>query len=448
MYAEIDLEALDPEEFLEECVSAIYASDLWDQRSVSQEKASLLLDKIQRALFRSFAQLDPSSLSFEKTAITLALLGSSMEEREALQKDFGKPHFFLHRFVELICLGKSSPPKWNKYKEKILWGLVIVAAAAVAILVAINKGSSSKKPEKKKALPDPPESTTEFLHPHISFEEKNVRIQNQLHSYEDILQPEYRKDLLKAFHKTTDLEYIDFSLRQKMQDLVLGKTYLGIGFPAPLKERSPCEVAGINGMNTTRAQAQNHQEYFNQFLPEKNMDWVYNKTHGPFLDGVEIFTLNYQGISPNTAAALKKNWEAFDQKHQDNSQIKYLQFCHSQGAIHVKNALEQSRPEIRNRIIVVAIAPAAIITDNICYDASNYVNKKDFVHYGEILGSLIQDRGLPIKTLQVLKNRKELIFLDPHPESKGFGHDLQDPTYEERIERHITEYFQQKGKYP
>jgi hypothetical protein len=38
------------------------------------------------------------------------------------------------------------------------------------------------------------------------------------------------------------------------------------------------------------------------------------------------------------------------------------------------------------------------------------------------------------------ENRKELILLEPHPDSTGFGHEYQDPTFAEVLEYHATEY--------
>ena len=77
---------------------------------------------------------------------------------------------------------------------------------------------------------------------------------------------------------------------------------------------------------------------------------------------LEILTMNYLGYSPHTAALLRKTFTDFHEANKDNPNAKYLQLCHSQGALHLRNALQGLPQEIRDRVIVLAIAPAAIIT--------------------------------------------------------------------------------------
>ncbi len=132
-------------------------------------------------------------------------------------------------------------------------------------------------------------------------------------------------------------------------------------------------LGGVNGMNTSLETAKKHAAYLNQFIPEKSLDWVYNRTHGPTLDLAEIFTLNYSGISPNTSGLLIENWTKFHEENKDNPKAKYLQFCHSQGAIHTKNSLLNSSQEIRDRVIVVAIAPGAIVPRKLCHQSLDFL---------------------------------------------------------------------------
>lgn len=49
-------------------------------------------------------------------------------------------------------------------------------------------------------------------------------------------------------------------------------------------------------------------------------------------------------------------------------------FCHSQGAVHIRNALIDYSPELRERIIVVAIAPGAYVYKEICASVIHYRN--------------------------------------------------------------------------
>ena len=111
------------------------------------------------------------------------------------------------------------------------------------------------------------------------------------------------------------------------------------------------QIGGINGMNTSEIEKHSHMTYLSNLAKDVSIDWVYNRTHGVPSDLLEIFTLNYNGISPNTEDLLTKNWTAFHEQNKDNPGVKYLQYCHSKGAIEVKNGLMKLPPEIRNRII-------------------------------------------------------------------------------------------------
>ena len=209
-------------------------------------------------------------------------------------------------------------------------------------------------------------------------------------------------------------------------------------------------IAGINGMNTSVQQATNHANYLNRFTPDQSISWVYNNSHGAVADLAEIFTLNYLGISPNTGQLLQENWTAFHEENKDNPHAKFLQFCHSQGAIHVRNALAGLPEEIRNRVIVVAIAPGAVVPKSLCYESFNYASKYDIVPHGELAFTSAFDSsetGISKRTEMVLELQNQLILLDPHPDAKGLDHDFQSPTFTDIIEKHIKNYIMNNGEY-
>ena len=73
-------------------------------------------------------------------------------------------------------------------------------------------------------------------------------------------------------------------------------------------------------------------------------------------------------------------WNSFFEK--SSASAKFLMVCHSQGAIHVRNALLDYPPELRERIIVVAIAPGGYIYQQTCAQVIHYRNAskwRDFV---------------------------------------------------------------------
>ncbi|WP_036746369.1 hypothetical protein [Parachlamydia acanthamoebae] len=61
------------------------------------------------------------------------------------------------------------------------------------------------------------------------------------------------------------------------------------------------------------------------------------------------------------------------------SGVKILQFCTSQGAVLVKNALKASPQAIRDRVLVVAMAPTDYIKPGMSAEALHYIVKELFM---------------------------------------------------------------------
>jgi hypothetical protein len=203
-------------------------------------------------------------------------------------------------------------------------------------------------------------------------------------------------------------------------------------------------IGGINGISTLFSEATAHGKYLQLFTGGTRIDWVYNCTHGKICDLAEALLLNYRGTSPNTGALLQAVWEDFHQKNQEHPEAKYLQFCHSKGAIDVRNALKTAPVSIRNRVIVVAIAPAAIVPKELCYQSFNYASEKDIVPKGELLFALLQDltwlSGTAPQHFGVIELHKQLKILRSHPEASGIDHDFQSATYTRAIAHHVRAY--------
>lgn len=216
------------------------------------------------------------------------------------------------------------------------------------------------------------------------------------------------------------------------------------------ERQTSCQIGGINGINTSVDNAVSHADYLGKLSSGRSVDWIYNNSHGALGDLTEVFTQNYLGSSPNTASLLIDNWVAFDEKNKDNPTAKYLQFCHSQGTIQVRNALAKAPQEIRDRVMVVAIAPAAVVPDDLCFKSFNYASKRDIVPFGELVfaGALdTNEVGSSRAVEMVLEHRKQLILLDPHPDATGIDHDFQSPTFLGTIRRHLEDYHEKKGQY-
>lgn len=203
----------------------------------------------------------------------------------------------------------------------------------------------------------------------------------------------------------------------------------------------------INGMNTLETTKDSHVAYISNLAPQLTMDCVYNRTHNVEADVAEIFALNYRGISPNTADLLIENWTQYHEKFIDNPHVKYFQICHSQGALHVRNALMKAPPEIRNRVIVLAIAPAAVVSKDLCYKSFNYACSSDIVPNGELLHGILEIGKLnPTPLVEAIKHRQELILLKGPP---GFSlnHNFQNPIFKDKINEHIQDYLTTNGNY-
>lgn len=228
-------------------------------------------------------------------------------------------------------------------------------------------------------------------------------------------------------------------------------------FATPGEQKPHLKICGINGVDTSLDLANSHAEYIRRLALGHQVTWIHNCTHGILIDLAEAFFLNYHGIAPNTSDLLLKTWMEFDEINADRPKAKLLQFCHSQGAIQVKITLEKAPPHIRNRIIVVAIAPAAVVSREICYNSYNFACKKDIVPYAEIVSAGLDDFfasmdpeplvKLPSRLDKVMETRQEMIYLPPDPNCKDSVHFMQNPAFKKPLSTVIVEYFEKDGEY-
>ena len=201
---------------------------------------------------------------------------------------------------------------------------------------------------------------------------------------------------------------------------------------------------GTNGMNTTMEEARAHAKHLAKFAKGHHLDWVYNRTHGPVADVLEILTLNLPGCSPNTSDLLLESWKAFHEANANDPDVKFLQFCHSQGTIHVRNALLKAPPEIQNRVKVMAFGPAVIISDETCYDVQHYACEGDLIPNGEVAFETFTKGA--IKGASVAKAHEKIIWVKRHPDTKS-PHDFQNPAFDVIKMNTIEDHIKRKGKY-
>jgi hypothetical protein len=203
-------------------------------------------------------------------------------------------------------------------------------------------------------------------------------------------------------------------------------------------------IGGANGMNTTMAEAVAHANHMAKFAQGYCIDWVYNNSHGPAIDVLEILTLNFPGFSPNTANLHQKNWTNFNEQNKDRPHAKYLQFGHSQDAIHIRNALEKAPPEIRNRVILCLFGPAVMVPDELCYSVKHYACEGDVVPLGKMAyDSLL---GGFVKGMNTAENYENLIWVKKHPDTQS-PHDFQNPAFDDIKNEAINSYIMNNGEY-
>jgi hypothetical protein len=113
---------------------------------------------------------------------------------------------------------------------------------------------------------------------------------------------------------------------------------------------------------------------------------------------------------------------------QSSYQAKFLMICHSQGAIHVRNALMDYPEDFRKRIIVIAIAPAAYIDPKTCGDVMHYRAEwwRDPIPRYDIAGAVIARNHIT-----TLSSRS----VDPY-----FNHSFMNQTYEKSLRDNINRY--------
>ena len=229
------------------------------------------------------------------------------------------------------------------------------------------------------------------------------------------------------------------------------KSLVSVPFLIPGEKNTNCKIGWINGIGNSFNESIDNAAYIQRLASGHTIQGIYNCSHTPAIDLLEAAILNHQGFSPITAKLLQNQWREFHEANRDRPNAKFLQICHSQGYIHVRNGLEGAPQEIRDRVIVIAIAPAAVVPKRLCFQSYNYASQRDFVYKLEpstltvealtIDDVLIPTFGEPINHLD------ELIILSPHPDAPKFDHPIQSPTFQRVLKDLLADYKQHEGEY-
>ena len=189
-------------------------------------------------------------------------------------------------------------------------------------------------------------------------------------------------------------------------------------------------ISFINGIDTAFEDALSHSEYIGNLAGGYNIHGVYNATHGKHVDANE-YLMNKDYFATPPVRQLHKQWDDYFANADAITPI--LQICHSQGAALLRNALMTYPKELRERIIVIAVAPGAYIHPSLCKQVTHYASKwnRDIVPWLDLNGRVA--------------NRGNIISLRPHKNSPTFDHSFQSPTYQTPIADQVISYISKYG---
>lgn len=144
-------------------------------------------------------------------------------------------------------------------------------------------------------------------------------------------------------------------------------------YDVPGKSPRKGQIGFINGMNLTpRAAFYDAYRLWQTACQGHRLSCVYSATKGgwDYLGGPYA----QKGIVLPASRLLIHQWAEFLTRE---PHARFLQICTSRGAIEVQAALLCMPEEIRKRIIVIAIAPAYLISSALCHRAVNLVIEDD-----------------------------------------------------------------------
>ena len=189
-------------------------------------------------------------------------------------------------------------------------------------------------------------------------------------------------------------------------------------------------ISFINGIKYHFEDSLNASLLVSNYAGGAKVHGIHNATHGAW----DLFQCKkgFQGFLFSPAKMLKEDWEQFHQDNLKKPNAKLLTICYSGGCIETDNALLTSPKEVRDRVIVIAIAPGRIISNKICFKSVNYVSKGwdpvPFLHW---------------ENLFLLK---QLTFLDRHPDAPAvMDHSFSSPTFQKALKWQIQTYIKEYG---
>jgi RHS repeat-associated protein len=197
-----------------------------------------------------------------------------------------------------------------------------------------------------------------------------------------------------------------------------------------------CGAIGfINGISNQQTQSIASAQQLSQYAGGAKVYGIYNATNWDSIQWVSTVIdvlecgLGHMRMHTPPVQLLKNQWNHFIATHGPDE--KFLQISHSGGALQVYNALLTSPKSVQQRIISLALAPAAIIPEELCFRSYNYMSRRDIVTRLDVIGKM--------------KYGNQLQMLEPHPNANFWDHEFLSPTFAQPIQYHITNYLKNYG---
>lgn len=180
--------------------------------------------------------------------------------------------------------------------------------------------------------------------------------------------------LIRALHRHHLLQ-IPGKTISVYSNLEKGATHLSHSFHLSRKNLERGQIGFLNGMGCTLDEAWNNaRQISDRCLQGFNLHCVFSATVGIQWDSISAVLSQGGGVMPPVVHLLNQ-WQDFFEVHDE----RLLQLCTSRGAIEVHNALQLAPKELQQKIIVISIAPACIIPDEVAYKVVNLVIPEDLV---------------------------------------------------------------------
>lgn len=221
------------------------------------------------------------------------------------------------------------------------------------------------------------------------------------------------------------------------------RVYYNKSYEDPLKEQSRnivingynestipgIEIGLTNGMCNTDKFASGNAGILSKIAKDVRSVLTYSNTFGIVHDVLKTLKTFIGRVATHDSTKLYDKWVAFFKENPDGH---YLEVCHSRGVTVVLLALMVCPEEMRQRIHVLAIAPATYIPDELCGSIQHYVSTRDFVPLFNLKG--------------MVENRQNITFLKPHKDAPLFDHGFSSPTYAKVIKDEVKTFIKMYRK--